>query len=73
MHAALQSAHEAYRHAADLAPPAPPPADQGLVDAEWRFVDREVEVQWGDVIAFGGAVFFLFAGALLGDWLHVPL
>lgn len=71
MSTAYPTAHEAYRAAADLAPKAR--FEPRVVDAEWRFVDREFEVKWSDVIAVGGSVFFLFAGALLGEWLHIPL
>lgn len=71
MSTAYPTAHEAYRAAADLAPGAR--FEPTVVDAEWRFVDQEFEIRWSHVIAVGGGVFFMFAGALLGDWLHIPL
>lgn len=71
MSTAYPTAQEAYRAAADLAPQRH--FEPRVGDTEWRFVDREFEVKWSHVIAVGGAVFCLFAGALTGEWLQVPL
>jgi len=69
---AYPTADEAYRAAAELSPPpvrrAPEP-----IEVEWRFVDQDIEVQPRDMVAIGGGVLALVAGAMLGSWLHIPL
>jgi len=75
MHASLHSAHDAYRHAAELSPPpAPRPAPRPEpIDVEWHFVPDRYEISGGDLVAVLGGVACLFAGAALGAWLQVPL
>lgn len=76
MHASLQSAHDAYRHAAELRPPPTPPAPvmrPEPIDVEWRFVPDRYEITGGDLVAVLGGAICLFAGAAFGAWLQVPL
>jgi hypothetical protein len=80
VNAAVQSAHQAYRNAAELAPDrkvvrvdfgrraelaeTPNPMNRLL---EWS--NRELEIPTRHLIAGGGACFFLIAGAVCGAWM----
>ena len=79
---AVQSAHQAYRSADALAPAVPVRPDFSRAAATefeaprgigelLAWSNRELEVETRHLVAAGGAVFFLLAGALCGAWLAV--
>ena len=83
MNAAVQSAHDAYRTAAELAPERrvirvdfTRPARHGEAAAEAdpvnrlaAWANREMDVPTRHLVAAGGAAFFLVAGAMCGAWM----
>jgi hypothetical protein len=66
MHATINAAHEAYRHAAALAPDRP---DDQPIDVAWRYVDAPgtdgIQLRCARLAATG-AILSLIAGGLCG-------
>jgi hypothetical protein len=77
VHAAIQSAHDAYRHADELARDRTAVrVDFGRRGATWedvgRWTSEEISVPTRHLVAGAGGVLAFVIGAAVGFWLQIP-